>query len=176
MKILCGLVALYFTAAWHDVLRTTLAIDGVGPEPLAILALIWAFTQRGRTAIVGAALTGGIADLSGAGRLGPSVLTLGLAALAIDRCRPLGIFRHRISQGLLLGMFVGVLDLSQSLPATLDVKAAVPWEGLVRWSIGKGLYAAAIGWPLLAAIAAGRRLLGLGPSRLSRGYLDLARR
>ena len=170
MKYLLLVAAIYSASVAETTLIPALDLGAAAPDLLLVVGLAWLFGQRGGRGFAGASLAGLASDLNSAGRLGPALATMAIAAWAFERLRRKLPLDNPITQAAFslpaVGLVAGLAAASQYLLAG----EPVPWTGLAAHISRGSLATAALALPVYTLCCRRR-----GAKRPGRWQFTLAR-
>jgi rod shape-determining protein MreD len=140
----------WLAALFDSSLAPLVEVAGIAPSAILLSAAVSLAVSKSEHSFLFAAWFGLVADLCGAGRLGVCLGCFTLVGYAILR------LRGRAGARMLMGRAAEVVFATLAMAAAVAVVQAlfnlptVDWSGVLRHSLGVGLYTACLALPLVA--------------------------
>ncbi len=142
----------YLAAVADSSLLNAIRVGQVTPDLLALAAIVWALTAKGRRAFLVAGLIALAGDLVSPARLGLGTFWMLPVAYGITRLRARVWLDHVALQAPVVLVAVTVWAAAVGSSNRLLGEIALPWLTMLGRAAGTGLYTAAVSVPALMLI------------------------
>jgi rod shape-determining protein MreD len=149
MRYLLLVPIIYIAAVLQTSLGGLLSVGHVGPDLMALAAIVWLLYDSQPRAFLAAAAIGLVADLIAPGRVGLGMACFLLVGYAVCRLRTKLPAEHLVGRATIILIAVGLISMAIGCVGPLLGQASPGLSQVVARSIGVGVYTAGISIPLL---------------------------
>ena len=149
MRYLLLVPIVYVAAVLQTSLAGVLCVGHVGPDLMALAAVVWLFTDSQPRAFLAAGAIGLAGDLIAPGRLGLGMACFLLVGYAVVRLRTRMPVDHLVGRAVIVLVAVSLISLGTGCGGWLLGDPSPGLREIVARSVGVGIYTAGVSLPVL---------------------------